>query len=312
LFIQPNTNIKSDETNPNEIVFANGTRIDIEKQYWKNEGVEVDITFDKLDNTQWLLTTDSEGLNESGKTPKVAVDGAANIASTTYTTNENEFGGITYDIEGTVPILPQTDYKIYTDFMDSMPYNIFYARKTPDLSIFYRDLNRQDEEFRAFDGGAIDLRNIEFNTLYNALNGQAVKYYHYYLYAYKDYAFQLIAESADLYSSDLIWAYRGFSRNTKYKIRIVVVDEYGKEFSHDQAFNVVYNTEKTSAPLKVEFDCDKKAIKITTSFPEYVIPSLPNITYIPLAEEKIQPETDEGGSYVVFVENEESKKVYLQ
>jgi len=66
LFIQPNINIKSDETNPNEIVFDDGTRVDINKQYWINNGVEVDITFDKLDDTQWLLTTDSGGLNKSG------------------------------------------------------------------------------------------------------------------------------------------------------------------------------------------------------------------------------------------------------
>jgi hypothetical protein len=109
LFIQPNINIKSDETNPNELVFDDGTRIDIKKQYWTNNDVEVDITFDKLDNTQWLLTTDSGEKNESGQIPSV--------------------------VSGTPPVIPQTNYKVYTDFMDSMPYNLFYARNTPVLTI---------------------------------------------------------------------------------------------------------------------------------------------------------------------------------
>ena len=59
LFIQPNINIKTDETNPNEIVFDNdGVRLDIVKR----ESSSViprkitDITFNKLDNTQWLLS----------------------------------------------------------------------------------------------------------------------------------------------------------------------------------------------------------------------------------------------------------------
>jgi hypothetical protein len=40
------------------------------------------------------------------------------------------------------PIAPQTDYKVYTDFMDSMPFNIFYARTAPKMEIEYRDLNK--------------------------------------------------------------------------------------------------------------------------------------------------------------------------
>lgn len=365
LFIQPNINIKSDETNPNEIVFDNGTRVDIKKQYWINEikdkdgkttkKIEVDITFDKLDNTQWLLTTDSGGLNESGQVPTV--------------------------VSGIPPIIPQTDYKVYTDFMDSMPFNIFYARTAPVLEIQYRDLNKQekvekegeeDEPFVYFDGTrfeenlrqffledrkyktiteeyinsdeypislkedyflsisnndyynsilemvgsytaelvlryktspnsifdqdieaeiellyqhynsvGIPLRNIQFNTEFDADNGQGIKYYHYYLYAYnKDQVPELIAQSEDIYSTDLIWNYRGFLSDTKYSIKISVIDEYDKEFIQSFDFNIFYGTEKASAPLKVEFDCDKKALKVTATSPEYVIPTLPNLIYL--------------------------------
>ena len=53
LFIQPNINIKTDDTNPNEIIFADGTRMDIIKTTSDEivEGKTVDITIDKLDNT---------------------------------------------------------------------------------------------------------------------------------------------------------------------------------------------------------------------------------------------------------------------
>lgn len=359
LFIQPNINIKPDDTNPNEIVFGDGTRIDIAKQYWTNNDgdypVKVDITFDQLDNTQWLLTTDSEGKNESGQVPSVVGN-------------------------KTPPIIPQTDYKVYTDFMDSMPFNIFYARNTPDLKIQYRDLNKQeklekdgeeDEPFTYFNGlefkedlerffledeeyktmtleyinsddyptclkedylpsiantdyynsvlemvgsynaelvakyqiapssireeeieveiellyehynaVGIPLRNIQFYTEFTAPHGQGIKYYHYYLYAYKDQAPELIAQSDDIYNTDLLWSYRGFLSDTKYAIKITIMDEYDKEFEESFDFNIFYGTEKASAPLEVEYDCNKKAIKITATSPEYVVPTLPNIVYL--------------------------------
>lgn len=110
LFIQPNINILSDDTNPDEIVFENGARIDIKKQTREINGEIVDITFNKLDNTQWMI----EG---------------------TWELNHNQ------GYFGTIPEwpIPQTDYKIYTDFSDTTPYNIFYARKEPNIILQYRN-----------------------------------------------------------------------------------------------------------------------------------------------------------------------------
>nr|DAG36054.1 MAG TPA: hypothetical protein [Caudoviricetes sp.] len=59
IFVQPNINIKSDTLNPPQIVWENGVRLNIEQeistlgQYVA--GKKTDITFNKLDNTQWLL-----------------------------------------------------------------------------------------------------------------------------------------------------------------------------------------------------------------------------------------------------------------
>ena len=59
IFVQPNINIKSDALNPPQIVWENGVRLNITQeistlgQYVA--GKKTDITFNKLDNTQWLL-----------------------------------------------------------------------------------------------------------------------------------------------------------------------------------------------------------------------------------------------------------------
>lgn len=110
-FIQPNINIGSDKFNPAEIVFdKTGARIDL---YEKTSTTVVprrttDITFDKLDNTQWLIEV-KDGIIE----------------------------------QGIVPIAPKTPYTAYTDFMDSMPNAIFYARTKPELTIYYNNLNNK-------------------------------------------------------------------------------------------------------------------------------------------------------------------------
>ena len=134
LFIQPNINIKTDNTNPNELVFNNGTRLDIVKTIDDNGTIKntinldtgefnfndetlktffdkKDITIDKLDNTQWLLK---------------------------YLYNENS---------GEVPIIPKSTYTVYTDFMDSAPYCVFYARQEPKPSIMYKNTNFPNNKF---------------------------------------------------------------------------------------------------------------------------------------------------------------------
>lgn len=263
LFIQPNINIKSDETNPNELIFDDGTkdgiRIDIRKQYWNNNGVEVDITFDKLDNTQWLLTTDSGGKNISSQVPSVVGN-------------------------KTPPIIPQTDYKVYTDFMDSAPYNLFYARKTPLLTIQcrnYNSKNKEDESYKDIknysSGNYYSYREIEFNTVLSNAQ-QEVKYYYYILY---DEDNNIINKSDEIYSSEIVWYYRGFESgilsNTrevvipkKYTIEVVIVDEYNSKFTQSIDFGVYYKTDVGLIPFIPTMDFHEKAVKISAYSPVYV------------------------------------------
>lgn len=136
LFIQPNINIKSDATNPNEIVFENGVRIDIKKQSYYVDDREIDVTFNKLDNTQWLIESCSKATTPIG--PEAIPAGSA------------------------PPIIPQSDYVVYTDFSDSAPNSLIYCRKAPNIILQYRNAIRDIIE------GYLD-----GNTFYD-VNGQVV------------------------------------------------------------------------------------------------------------------------------------------
>ena len=238
LFIQPNINIKSDETNPNELVFDNGIRVDIQKQVYTNDsGKEIDITFDKLDNTQWLLTAPSQ-------------------------------------VNGIPPIIPQTDYKIYTDFVDSMPFNLFYARNTPELKIQCRNNNTKEESIykEIVSDSPYSYREIGFKTLISGAQ-QEIKYYYYVLY---DEDNNIVDKSIDIYSNEIEWVYRGLESGTEYDepknytIQVVLVDEYNNSFTKSVEFGVYYNIEKGLDSFPPIPDCHEKAFKINTITPIYV------------------------------------------
>lgn len=276
LFIQPNVNIKTDPTNPNEIVFEDKTRVDINQILDKTTYPDktIDITFDKLDNTQWLL---------KGKAFSVV---------------QNSGSIISLDTES-YP-LPKTNYTVYTDFMDSAPYSVFYARKAPSLRIGYTNLNKKSDLLgeEHITNGYISYRDIYFRTPweYSDLTTpqQDVKYYHYKLY---DEDGSLVAESQDIYSTELFedkyvaelfgdsgksnyryvntldWGFKGLESGPDkdhpkcYKVELIVTDEYEKEFKAEENLKVYYNSFKDYFPLDVKANCKEQAIQISTKVP---------------------------------------------
>ena len=244
LFIQPNINIKSDDTNPNEIVFdSNGSRLDIIKTTSTTliPGKTVDITMEKLDNTQWLLH---------------------------YLSVENGINP---------PIIPKSTYTVYTDFMDSTPNSIVYARQTPSLTVQYKNTNSSEDEvsgqYTNIDTIVRGWRDISFRTIWTSANNTQIKYYQYILY---DKYMTEITRSAELYDSDLTWSFRGFESGgsetvgNKYYIRIIIIDNYDKEFSQISGFNIYYETEQGIVPIGVDLVCDEQAFNITAISPSYV------------------------------------------
>ena len=242
LFIQPNINIKPDLTNPNEIVFDDtGLRLDIIKTTSTTvvPGKTTDITFNKLDNTQWLIQY-------------------ANLPN-----------------GGTPPIIPKTTYTVYTDFQDGAPYSIFYARKTPTITMQYKNYTDSiDVPFQDItDTQSVPWRDIQFQTEWVSENKVQVKYYQYTLF---DADGEQIAQSEETYDTDLYWYFRGFQTSdyetapVRYTIQIKIVDELDGEFVVSEPFRVFYQTQQGIVPLQVVFNCEEHAIDIVASSPIYV------------------------------------------
>lgn len=244
LFIQPNVNIKTDITNPNEIVFDNnGARVDINKTISTTvvPRKTTDTTFNPLDNSQWLLT--------SGTSPTSIIPSVS----------------------------PKSYYKVYSDFMDTFPFSVFYARTTPTRVLQFKNANEMvgvDNPFVTVNNDtAINWRDVTFNTTWNQIEGVEVKYYHYYLY---DTNGDLVIESDDIYNSIMEWTFRGLTSGTEtqpehYSIKIKIVDQYDKEFTNEASFLVYYEVEQGIIPLDVSLNCDEHGMLVVPQAPVYVL-----------------------------------------
>ena len=244
LFIQPNVNIKTDITNPNEIVFDNnGARVDINKTISTTvvPRKTTDTTFNPLDNSQWLLT--------SGTSPTSIIPSVS----------------------------PKSYYKVYSDFMDTFPFSVFYARTTPTRVLQFKNANEMvgvDNPFITVNNDtAINWRDVTFNTTWNQIEGVEVKYYHYYLY---DTNGDLVIESDDIYNSIMEWTFRGLTSGTEtqpehYSIKIKIVDQYDKEFTNEASFLVYYEVEQGIIPLDVSLNCDEHGMLVVPQAPVYVL-----------------------------------------
>ena len=244
LFIQPNVNIKTDITNPNEIVFDNnGARVDINKTISTTvvPRKTTDTTFNPLDNSQWLLT--------SGTSPTSIIPSVS----------------------------PKSYYKVYSDFMDTFPFSVFYARTTPTRVLQFKNANEMvgvDNPFITVNNDtAINWRDVTFNTTWTQIEGVEVKYYHYYLY---DANGDLVTESEDIYNSIMEWTFRGLTSGTEtqpeqYSIKIKIVDQYDKEFTNEASFLVYYEVEQGIIPLDVALNCDEHGMLVVPQAPVYVL-----------------------------------------
>ena len=200
-------------------------------------GKTTDITLEKLDNTQWLLRYLSP------------VDGV------------------------TPPVIPGSTYTVYTDFMDSAPYSLIYARKAPTLTMQYKNLNAEQAYINITDEQAQPWRDIQFYTIWDSPNRTQVKYYQYFLY---DNTGTEIGRSEELYDSDLTWFFRGFQTSDNeinpvyYSVEVRIVDEYDAEFTAQSQFTIYYTSEQGIVPLNVTLDCEEKALRVEVTAPVYV------------------------------------------
>lgn len=248
LFIQPNINIKSDKNNQDQIVYDNGVRLNINQKISDYDqyvvGKKSDITFNKLDNTQWLLKNNC------------TIDAKSN--------------GEVQDI-----IVPQSNYTVFTDFMDSIPNGLFYARTTPTIKIKYKDFRELEDEnvnFVDIDSSVpAPWRDIAFIGEWSSEDNVEAKYYHYYLYQVDSYNNEiLIAESSDLYNYSFAWDFKGLDANKFYKVKLSICDKYGNYFFNEKLFYVEYRTYTSTIPLSTQLICEEQGIKLESIGSVYV------------------------------------------
>lgn len=249
LFIQPNINIKVDESTygVTQIVFDDGTKIVLNNLPTISSvtGKIIDSTFEKLDNTQWLLT-------------------ASSIKSISIVTPLSQL------------IVPQRDYQVYTNFMESMPNSIFYARKTPTITIKVKEYpDGATIQTLASDGSTIfKYKDILFIGEISSNFKPSIKYYQYTLYSGDEInEDNLVIQSNEIYDNSLEWHYRGLESYVdqelleKYIIHLMVVDEYDCVFEIDIPFGVRYEVNAGYVPLIVNMECHEKANQISVSMP---------------------------------------------
>lgn len=248
LFIQPNINIKTDLTNADQLVidsdgatFNIALKTDADKATPYIPGKVSDITFNKLDNTQWLLSYPTSN---------------STITDTTIT--------------------PGSTYSVYTDFMDSMPNAVIYARATPTITVKYKDLRGSGdyEDIVAKTGEerpTASWRDIEFQGTWNSPSGVETKYYYYNLYYINAYGNRtLITTSEEIYDTTLYWAYKGFAPNTYYNIELCIADQYGGIFTQSYSFQTIYAVKESIVPPATKFICDETAMQLLISAPVLV------------------------------------------
>lgn len=229
IFVQPNLNIKTDKTNPPQLIFDNDARMDILQ---KMDGSR-DITFVKISDAVWMLESDAMRM----------VRGAI-------------------PVDGNQHIYPTCPYEVWTCLMDQMPSSIFNTKTTADMNILAIDLYQGETYTNITNKPTYAYRDIGFKTEVNFAQGEnmQVNYYRYILYRDGE----LLEESETFYSNDLTWEFKGLISDPEieYEIECIVTDNYGKTLSIKRPFKIEYTIEEDEF-VNFEFDCDLRANKLT-------------------------------------------------
>lgn len=223
LFIQPNINMKADENFNPCLIFETGDRIDLKYSYDSTEIKDFskrDKTIDKLDNSQWIIKTDS-----------------------------NPF-----------PIDCGVEYDIYSNFSDSFPENYFYARKTSnDIVVKYVDTDNFKEDItlqydkapynypnlgddKILDNPVVRTMDCTFIGVYTG--DTAIRRYR---YKFFDNMGDIIKDTQDIYSNDITVRFNGLNNGEKYILYLEIEDQLGYLYKYETTFFVQYSMKEMFA-----------------------------------------------------------------
>lgn len=145
-----------------------------------------------------------------------------------------------------------TQYKIYSDFIETVPDYIVYARRTPAVAISNVP-------------SSLTLKYHTFQGTYTQSDNVAIVYHQFDLYTRNDDGtISLVASSDKVYSANLSYTYDSFRTGNKYLIQMTVENDMGIISTTDMyEFTVSYDiVEYLQQPLAL-FDDKNNAVKVS-------------------------------------------------
>lgn len=271
IFIQPNIGIKQDDYMPMKLsVYNEKYTKDIYLtnyyNFWNTTTTPFSITnvksntevIDTLDDTMYLITAKE----------------ITNKDSTMMLDNNTIF--TLYE--------PQTQYKIYTNFVDSIPEGFFYSRYDKTIKFEIYDLNTYKEKEQipyiidnniiTYNGEKVD--SIPYRDLYvksvcqdyKLVNGVKEELGTNYV-TLKEYHFDVLTnEQKVVYSTEENYdgkyklEFRGCNNNSTYYIKSYIEDNYGKLYTYQARIPIKYTETLSDTNINVTTICEEQAIKV--------------------------------------------------
>lgn len=161
-------------------------------------------------------------------------------------------------VESAFSFAPQIGdkYTINSDFIETVPDFIVYARKDPEVSI-----NNIPEE--------LTLKYHIFNGIYTQDNNVPIVYHQFNLYLKNsDNTFTLIDSSDKVYSANLTYSYDAFRTGNTYAIEMIVENDMGTIAKTElYEFNVNYEIIEYLQQPTAKLDLNKNAISVSWETP---------------------------------------------
>ena len=145
-----------------------------------------------------------------------------------------------------------SQYVIYSDFIETVPDYIVYARETPTVSISNIP-------------SSLTLKYNTFQGVYNQSDNVPIVYHQFDLYLQNaDGSNTLIDTSGKVYSANLSYTYNSFRTGNTYAIQMTVENDMGIVVSTDlYSFNVSYDIVEYLQQPQATFNSQQNAVKIS-------------------------------------------------
>ena len=264
LFVQPNYAIKDDMIVPMHIEVYNHQYK--ESVYLMNDydgqGRPVEI-IDRLDESMWLLCTK----NIVSAVAELGYDSANDVKYNIQLSNDTR--RIPTMLE-----LPQTPYKIYTNFVDSIPEGYFYCRYDKNISFQIYNLNNKNEFISIEDTvseTSVPYRDLLIKATCQDIDADGTLLGTNYV-TIKNYKYEILSNNLDviydsdeLYDGKLEYKFRGCANNTQYYIKIYIEDNYGKLFTAQSRIRTNYVETIDQNNITISPICEEQAIHLQFS-----------------------------------------------